>query len=101
MTVQKTREVGVRKVLGASVSDIVLLFSKEFTVLIALAFLIAAPLGYFFMQRWLMDYYYHIQLGWQEFTIAIITSVVIAWITVGYKAAKAAVANPVKSLRTE
>lgn len=101
MTVQKTREVGVRKVLGASVSDIVLLFSKEFTVLIALAFLIAAPLGYFFMQRWLMDYYYHIQPGWQEFTIAIFTSVVIAWITVGYKAAKAAVANPVKSLRTE
>jgi ABC-type antimicrobial peptide transport system permease subunit len=101
MTVQKTREVGVRKVLGASVSDIVLLFSKEFTILIALAFLIAAPLGYFFMQRWLMDYYYHKQLGWQEFAIAIFASVIVAWITVGYKAAKAAVANPVKSLRTE
>jgi len=101
MTVQKTREVGVRKVLGASVVDIVLLFSKEFTVLIVVAFLIAAPLGYFFMQRWLIDYHYHIQLGWQVFTIAIFTSVVIAWITVGYKAAKVAVANPVKSLRAE
>jgi len=101
MAVQKTREVGVRKVLGASVSDIVLLFSKEFTVLIALAFLIAAPLGYFFMQRWLTGYHYHIQIGWQVFAIAIFISVVIAWITVGYKAAKVAVANPVKSLRTE
>lgn len=101
MAVQKTREVGVRKVLGASVSDIVLLFSKEFTVLIALAFLIAAPLGYYFMHRWLANYYYHMPLGWEVFAIAIFISIVIAWATVGYRAAKAAVANPVKSLRTE
>ncbi|HEY4287783.1 MAG TPA: ABC transporter permease [Puia sp.] len=101
MAVQKTREVGLRKVLGASVTDIILLFSKEFTILITLAFLIAAPLGYFFMHRWLTDFYYHIQIGWEVFAIAIFASVTIAWITVGYKAAKAAVANPVKSLRTE
>jgi ABC-type lipoprotein release transport system permease subunit len=101
MAVQKTREVGVRKVLGASVSDIVFLFSKEFTVLIGLAFLIAAPVGYYFMQRWLSDYYYHMRLGWDVFVIAVLFSVGIAWVTVGYKAVKAAVANPVKSLRVE
>ena len=101
MAVQKTREVGVRKVLGASVADIVLLFSKEFTVLIGLAFLIAAPLGYFLMHRWLSDYYYHKQLGWEVFVAAILFSVIVAWGTVGYKAVKAAMANPTKSLRTE
>ncbi|HVU58763.1 MAG TPA: ABC transporter permease [Puia sp.] len=101
MVVQKTREVGVRKVLGASVPDIVLIFSKEFTILIGLAFLIAGPLGYFFMHHWLSDYYYHMPLGWGVFAAAILSSVIIAWITVGYKAVKAAMANPVKSLRTE
>jgi ABC-type antimicrobial peptide transport system permease subunit len=101
MTVQKTREVGVRKVLGASVTDIVLLFSKEFTVLIGLAFLVAGPLGYFLMHHWLSGYYYHMQMSWQIFVLAILSSVVVAWVTVGYKAVKAAVANPVKSLRVE
>jgi len=101
MAVQKTREVGVRKVLGASVSDIVLMFSKEFTVLIGLAFLIAGPLGYFLMHHWLSGYYYHMQMGWQVFVLAVLSSMVVAWITVGYKAVKAAVANPVKSLRVE
>ena len=101
MAVQKTREVGVRKVLGASVSDIVLMFSKEFTILIGLAFLIAGPLGYFLMHRWLSDYYYHMPLGWGVFVAAILSSVIVAWGTVGYKAVKAAMANPVKSLRTE
>jgi len=93
--------VGVRKVLGASVSDIVLMFSKEFTVLIGLAFLIAGPLGYFLMHHWLSGYYYHMQMGWQVFVLAVLSSMVVAWITVGYKAVKAAVANPVKSLRVE
>ncbi len=101
MAVQKTKEVGIRKVLGASVQNIVYLFSREFTVLIGLAFLIAAPLGYYFMQRWLADFYYHIDIGWSVFALAIALSVVIAWATVGYKAIKAAIANPVKSLRTE
>lgn len=101
MAVQKTKEVGVRKVLGASVSDIVYMFSKEFTVLIVVAFLVAAPLGYYFMHQWLSGYFYHISLGWGVFAVAIISSVVMAWATVGYKAVKAALANPVKSLRTE
>lgn len=101
MAVQKTKEVGVRKVLGASVQSIVYLFSKEFTALVGIAFLISAPLGYYFMQGWLEDFHYHITMGWGVFACAIILSIGIAWITVGYKAVKAAIANPVKSLRAE
>lgn len=101
MAVQKTKEVGIRKVLGASVPGIIYLFSKEFLLLIGLAFLIAAPIGYYFMHGWLSGYYYHMEIGWGVFFIAIATSVVIALITVGAKSVKAALANPVKSLRTE
>ncbi|MCW3092858.1 MAG: ABC-type transport system, involved in lipoprotein release, permease component [Ferruginibacter sp.] len=101
MAVQKTKEVGIRKVLGASVGNIVLLFSKEFTLLVGVACLIAIPIGYYMMNSWLQDFVYKINIGPGVFAIAIILSLVIAWITVGYKAIKAAVANPVKSLRTE
>ena len=101
MASQKTKEVGIRKVLGASVQSIVYLFSKEFTLLIGIAFLIAAPLGYFLMHHWLSGFYYHAEIGWFVFVLAMVLSVAIAWLTVGYKAIKAAVANPVKSLRTE
>ncbi len=101
MAAQKTKEVGIRKVLGASVPSIVFLFSKEFMVLIGIAFLIAAPMGYYLMHQWLSGFYYHMELSWIVFAIAIVASGIIAWITVGYKAIKAAVANPVKSLRSE
>ena len=101
MAVQKTKEVGIRKVLGASVGGIVYLFSREFTLLIGIAFVIAAPLGYYFMQGWLSGFYYHIHIGWEVFALAIVLSLVIAWLTVGYKAVKAGLANPVKSLRSE
>jgi ABC-type antimicrobial peptide transport system permease subunit len=101
MAVQKTKEVGIRKVLGASVQSIVLLFSKEFTLLIGIAFLIAVPLGYYLMQQWLSGFHYHIQISWFVFALAIVLSLIIAWLTVGYKAVKAGLANPVKSLRTE
>jgi len=101
MAVQKTKEVGIRKVLGASVQSIVLLFSREFTILLGIAFLIAMPLGYFLMQQWLSGFYYHIELSWVVFALAIVISAVIAWITVGYKAINAGLANPVKSLKTE
>ena len=101
MAVQKTKEIGVRKVLGASVQNIVYLFSREFTILIGIAFLIAAPVGYYLMNEWLSGFYYHTNIGWEVFVIAIIASIIIAWITVGYKAIKAAIVNPVKSLRTE
>ena len=101
MAVQKTKEVGVRKVLGASVGNILLLFSREFTVLPVVAFLVAAPLGYYFSHRWLSGFFYHIPLGWDIFILSLVLSLVIAWMTVGYKALRAALANPVKSLRTE
>jgi putative ABC transport system permease protein len=101
MAVQRTREVGIRKVLGSSVISIVYLFSKEFTVLIGVAFLIATPLAYFFMHRWLQNYAYRIDIGVGIFLLTILISEIIAWLTVGYQAIKAAVANPVNSLRSE
>jgi ABC-type antimicrobial peptide transport system permease subunit len=101
MAVQRTKEVGIRKVLGASVASIVYLFSKEFTVLIGVAFLIATPVAYFFMNKWLQHYAYRIDIGVGIFLLTILISEIIAWLTVGYQAIKAAVANPVKSLRNE
>ncbi|MEJ7739013.1 MAG: ABC transporter permease [Chitinophagaceae bacterium] len=101
MAVQRTREVGIRKVLGASVASIVYLFSREFSVLIIIAFTIATPVAYYLMHQWLQDFTFRIELGSGVFLITIIVSLVISWITVGYKAIGAAVANPVKSLRTE
>ena len=101
MAVQRTREVGIRKTLGASVGHIVYLFSKEFTLLILVAFAISAPTGWYLMNKWLEPYTFKIKLGPGIFLLAIVISVIIAWSTVGYKALKAALANPVKSLKSE
>jgi putative ABC transport system permease protein len=101
MAVQRTKEVGIRKVLGASVGDIVYLLSKEFSLLIIIAFVIAAPVSWYIMQQWLQNYAYRIQLGASIFVVAIVSSILIAWLTVGHRAIKAAIANPVKNLRTE
>jgi ABC-type antimicrobial peptide transport system permease subunit len=101
MAVQRTKEVGIRKVLGASAQNIVYLLSKEFTLLIVIAFVLSAPIAYYIMYKWLQNYTYRIPLGASIFIIAIISSVIIAWVTVGHRAIKAALANPVKSLRTE
>ncbi len=101
MAMQKTKEVGIRKVLGASVQSIVYMFSKEWTALLGVAFLISAPLGYYFMQEWLNGFYYHVSLGLGVFVSAIGFSIIITWVTVGYKAIRAAAANPVDSLRSE
>jgi putative ABC transport system permease protein len=101
MAVQKTKEVGVRKVLGATVGNIVVMFSKEFTLLIAIAFIIAVPVAWYFMNGWLQNFVYRVHMGVGVFLLAISSSLLIAWITVGYRAIKAALANPVKSLRTE
>ena len=101
MAAQRTKEVGIRKVLGASVANIIYLFSKEFTILILVAFVIAVPVAYYMMRGWLDNFAFRINMNAWVFILAIVCSVVIAWITVGYKSIRAAMANPVKSLRTE
>jgi putative ABC transport system permease protein len=101
MAVQRTKEVGIRKVLGASVTHIVYLLSREFSFLIIIAFAIAAPIAWYIMDNWLQNYAFRIRLGFPIFLLAIVSSVLIAWITVGHRAVKAALANPVKNLRTE
>lgn len=100
-TLQRTREVGVRKVLGASVPDILLLFGREFIWLILVAFVIAAPLAWLTMHSWLADFAYRIGIGWETFLVSIGASFLIAAFTISYKTIVAAMANPVRSLRTE
>jgi ABC-type antimicrobial peptide transport system permease subunit len=99
--VQRTKEVGIRKVLGASLPDIIFLFAKEFVILIVIAFLIAAPVAYYVMNNWLENFAYKINIGAGIFIAAIVISFLIAGFTIAYQAIKAGVANPVKSLRTE
>lgn len=101
MAAQRTKEMGIRKVLGASARNIVFLLSKEFTILIFIAFAIAAPVAYFIMNKWLQNYAYKISPGFSVFFLAILISVIVAWLTVGHRAITAARANPVKSLRSE
>ncbi|HTB25616.1 MAG TPA: ABC transporter permease [Puia sp.] len=101
MATQRTKEIGIRKILGASVGNIIYLFSREFTILVCISFLIAAPLAYYFMHGWLENFTFRISIGAGIFIITILASVSIAWITVGYRAFRAAMANPVTSLRSE
>lgn len=101
MAGQRTKEIGIRKVLGASAGHIVYLFSREFVLLIVIAFVIAGPLAYYFMHSWLNNFPNRITIGAGIFVITIIASVAIAWLTVSYRAIKAALMNPVKAIRTE
>lgn len=101
MAVQRTKEVGIRKVLGASVGSIVYLFSKEFMALIAVAFALGAPAAWYLMHGWLQTFAYRISVSVWIFIGAVALSLLIGWLTVGYKAVKAALVNPVKSLRSE
>ncbi|OOQ59368.1 ABC transporter permease [Mucilaginibacter pedocola] len=101
MAVQRIKEVGIRKVLGASVSGIVYLFSKEFVALIVIGFAIASPLTWYFMNKWLQDYTFKITIQWQIFAAAGALAVCIALATVSFQLVKAALVNPVKSLRSE
>ncbi len=101
MANQKTKEVAIRKTLGASVNQLVILFSKEFVVLVLIAFVIAAPLAWVAMNKWLQGFAYHVEIGWILFVIGIAFTLVISLGTVGYRALRAAMANPVDSLKME
>jgi putative ABC transport system permease protein len=98
---QRIKEIGVRKVLGASVAGIVQLLSQDFLKLVLIAIVIASPVAWFVMRKWLQDFAYRIHISWWVFALTAITSVLIAFVTVSFQAIKAAIANPVKSLKTE
>ena len=98
---QRTKEIGIRKVLGASVRNIVGMLSKDFLKLVLIAFVIAAPVAWYFMNNWLQDFAYRINIDWKVFVIAGAFALFVALITVSFQAIKAALSNPVKSLRTE
>jgi len=100
-TAQRTKEIGVRKVLGASVLNIVGLLSKDFIVLVAVAFVVASPVAWWVMHRWLQDFAYRIDIEWWVFAAAGVLAATIALATISFQAIRAATANPVKSLRTE
>jgi putative ABC transport system permease protein len=100
-TLQRTKEIGIRKVLGASVAGILRLLYREFVVLLAISFVIAAPLAWFSMHKWLQDYAFRIDMQWTYFLLPFFGIIAVALITVSFQSVKAALANPVKSLRTE
>ncbi|MGZ3810618.1 MAG: ABC transporter permease, partial [Mucilaginibacter sp.] len=101
MAVQRIKEVGIRKVLGASAYSIVYLFSKEFIILIGIAFAIAAPIAWYYMHQWLQDYVYRINISVWLFVAGGLAAIIIALATISFQAIKAAMSNPVKSLRSE
>ena len=98
---QRTKEIGVRKVLGASVAGIVLLLSKEFTKLVGIAFVVAAPLAYFGREWWLQRFAFQVEISWWIFLAAGVAALAIAWLTVSYQSIRAALTNPVEALRYE
>ncbi|HTM93384.1 MAG TPA: FtsX-like permease family protein, partial [Flavisolibacter sp.] len=101
MAEQRAKEIGIRKVLGASVSGITTMLSKDFVKLIVIAFVIASPIAWWAMNRWLQDFVYRINISWTFFAVAGLAALLISLLTVSFQAVKAAIANPVKSLRTE
>ena len=98
---QRTKEIGIRKVLGATVPEIIFMLTKEFTKWVLIANIIAWPVAYYFMDKWLQDFAYRIDMSWWIFIFAGCTALAIALITISFQAIKAATANPVKSLRYE
>jgi putative ABC transport system permease protein len=101
MAERRTKEIGIRKVLGASVLGIIILISKEFVLLILAANIIALPVAYYYMDHWLHDYAYHTNLGWEIFIIAGGLSLIITLLTVSYQALRAASTNPVQAIKYE
>jgi putative ABC transport system permease protein len=101
MAEQKAKEIGIRKVLGASVNSILLMFSKQFTKLVIIAFLLAVPLAWWGINSWLGNYSYRVEIGWELYLIAGLIAFAIAWFTVSYHSIRAAISNPIKSLKDE
>jgi putative ABC transport system permease protein len=100
-TTQRMKEISIRKVLGSSVTGIVVMLSKDFVILILIAFILASPVGWFAVNRWLQDFAYRMDLNAWLFIITVLAGVIIAIITVGYQTLRAANSNPVNSLRNE
>ncbi len=101
MAVQRTKEIGIRKVLGASISTIVFMMSKDFIKLVCIAILIASPIAWYYMNKWVAGFENQVDIGWGVFATAGLFALFIAFITISYQAIKAAMTNPVKNLRTE
>jgi len=101
VTLQRTKEIGVRKVLGASISQLVTLLTKDFVQLVLIAFVIATPLAWISMNKWLENFAYRTSVSWWIFALSGLLMIAIAFITLSFQTIKAAIANPVKSLRTE
>jgi len=100
-TVQRTKEIGIRKVLGSSIFAVVKLLTKDFLILIFIAFAISAPIAWMGMNKWLQEFAYRINISWWIFVVAGLAAIIIALATISFQAIKAAIANPVKSLRSE
>jgi putative ABC transport system permease protein len=98
---QKTKEIGIRKILGATANNVALMLSKDFLKLVMLAFVIATPVAWYFMNAWLQDFAYRTNITWWMFAVAGSTVVLITSLTISFQSIKAAITNPVKSLRTE
>jgi putative ABC transport system permease protein len=98
---QRVKEIGVRKVLGASVPHVVALLSKDFLKLVLIALVLAVPVAWWLMNEWLKDFAYRINIEWWIFLVAAVIAIIIAFVTISTQAIKAAISNPVKSLRTE
>jgi putative ABC transport system permease protein len=98
---QRKKEIGIRKVLGATVSNVVAMLSKDFLKLVCIAAFIAFPISWYIMNKWLQDFTYRINISWWVFVVGGLGAIIIALLTVSFQAFKAAIANPVKSLRTE
>ena len=100
-TAQRIKEIGIRKVIGATIISILALLSKDFLKLVFIAVCIASPVAWFIVNKWLQNFAYHIQISWFTFIVVGLCAMLIALITISFQSVKAAIANPVKSLRME